>query len=324
MRTYRRRAYRRAAAPMRRRTTQTRRAFGNFASAMQQRDSTNVVISCQEDVTMNLPAACDEVTLVRNVNSLLITTPYFENYMGMYDQYKINAVRASMEMTNISNELLNATRFPQICTAWDRNGIKISTVVTNPGVNPSQYAYCLPSYSEVASYSSANEKTIYYGSRWGVIRQLDAASMMEKSVYLPTTNTRDVLSHANMYSAWNPMLLIALKASTVDPNAIRASKISIHWQFDVTLRGLRKVATTEMDRFKPNAGFIGYAKSNDGLAVLKPGANPTAAGTQPYGGVNIGGVAIQPTINPENDMPVNSGVGLVVPNTGLPDANTGL
>lgn len=321
MRTYRRRATRRVAAPIRRRTTQTRRAFGNFASAMQQRDSTNVVISTQEDVVLNMPHEADEVTLVRNCNSLLISTPYFENYMGMYDQYKINAIRASMEMTNISNELLSATKFPQICTSWDRNGIKISTVQTNPGVAPATYAYCLPSYSEVCSYSSANEKTIYYGSRWGVIRQLDAASMMEKSVYLPTSCTRDVLSHGNLYSAWNPMLLIALKASNVDVLLDRAAKISIHWQFDVTLRGLRKVATTDMDRFKPNAGFIGYAPTTNGLVVLKPGANPNAG--QPYAASGAA-IAAAPTINPENDMPAGAGTGLVVPNDGLPASNTGL
>ena len=325
MRTYRRRVTRRAAAPMRRRTTQTRRAFGNFASAMQQRDSTNVVISCQEDVVLNMPHEANEVTLVRNCNALLINTPYFENYMGMYDQYKINAIRASMEMTNISNELLSATKFPSVCTAWDRNGIKISSVQTNPGVQPGNevYAYCLPSYQEVCSYSSANEKTIYYGSRWGVIRQLDAASMMEKSIYLPTTNTRDVLSHGNMYASWNPMLLIAIKASTTDPQLDRASKISIHWQFDVTLRGLRKVAVDNLDKFKPNAGFIGFNTSTDGLAVLKPGANPNAG--QPYALSGAAGAAVPPNINPEYQMPnAAAGNGLVVPNTGLPGANTGL
>lgn len=320
MRTYRRRPVRRIAAPVRRRTTQTRRAFGNFASAMQQRDSTNVVISCQEDVVLNLPNHANEVTLVRNCNALLINTPYFENYMGMYDQYKINAVRASMEMTSISNELLSATKFPSICTAWDRNGIKISTVDTDPEGGHA-YAYCLPSYSEVCSYSSANEKTIYYGSRWGVIRQLDAASMMEKSVYLPTTNTRDVLSHGNMYSAWNPMLLIAIKSSTVDDALDRPSKISIHWQFDVTLRGLRKVATTQMDKFKPNPNFIGFNTKTDGLVVLKPDANPNVG--HPYAVIgNVGGAT--PTINPEYNMPVGAGNGLIIPNSGLPAVNTGL
>ena len=168
MRSYRRRTVRRAAAPIRRRTTQTRRAFGNFASAMQQRDSTNVVISCQEDVVLNMPHEANEVTLVRNCNSLLITTPYFENYMGMYDQYKINAVRVSAEMTYISPTLLNSATFPSICTSWDRNGIQISTVrVSDTGDD--QYRYTLPAYDLVASYSSANEKTLYYGSRWGVV-----------------------------------------------------------------------------------------------------------------------------------------------------------
>ena len=91
MRSSRRRSFRR------RRTTVRRQAFGNFASAMQQRDSTNVVVSMQENVIIGVPAQGNEGTIVRNVNALLCGTPYFENYAGMYDQYKINAVRVGID-----------------------------------------------------------------------------------------------------------------------------------------------------------------------------------------------------------------------------------
>ncbi|GAB1227963.1 hypothetical protein ENUP19_0366G0001, partial [Entamoeba nuttalli] len=73
------------------RTTLKRQAFGNFASAMQQRDSTNVVISMQEDVSINVPVGANEGTMLRNVTALMTSTQYFHNYMGMYDQFKLNA-----------------------------------------------------------------------------------------------------------------------------------------------------------------------------------------------------------------------------------------
>ena len=324
------RAYRRPArvssmrSVPRRRTTLKRQAFGNFASAMQQRDSTNIVISKQEDVNIYVPAGCSEATLVRNANAILTSTDYFQNYMGMYDQYKINAVRASCEMTYISNVLLNSATFPSICTSWDRNGIKVTTVDARAaGAGVANLKYWLPTYSNVASYSSANEKTLYYGSRWGVIRQLDAASMMEKSMYMPTTNTREVLSTGNLYSAWNPMLLIGIKAPTV-VTGDQYCTITIHWQFDVTLRGFRKVVIDNINRFIPTAGFIGYAKDNKGLAVLHPNGNPNDANFGQFS--VVGGVAAgaDPTINPSYNQPAGSGNGLVVPNTGLPADNQAL
>lgn len=312
----RRRAYsRRPRRVVPRRSTVRRQAFGNFASAMQQRDSTNVVISTQEDVTIYVPTHTNQGTIVRNVNALLCNTQYFQNYMGMYDQYKINAVRASMEMISIGNRLLNSAQFPSICSAWDRNGVKIDRIaVTVQGQQV--YKYSVPDYSCVASYSSANEKTIYYGSRWGVNRQLDAASMMEKSMYLPTSNTRDVLSNGNLYSAWNPMLLISVKA----PGPLASTDncvITIHWQFDVTLRGLRKIPTTNMTLFKPYSGFIGYAPSNSGLYIQGDNDN--------YYPANDAGADSEPSINPDtvydanNQQYVNGG--LVLNNNGMPENN---
>ena len=307
--------YRRAVPRVRvvpRRTSVRRQAFGNFASAMQQRDSTNVVISCQEDVTLYVPTGANNATLTRNVNSILTTTQYFQNYMGMYDQYKINAVRASLEMISIGNRILNSARFPSICTAWDRNGVKVDTVNVAQQNQPADYRYVLPDYGIVSSYSSANEKTIYYGSRWGVIRQLDAASMMEKSIYLPTSHTKDVLSTANLYGAWNPQLLIGVKI----PGQVETTDncvISIHWQFDVTLRGLRKVATDNLAIFKPYKGFIGYAPSNIGLFIKDTNGHyieSTATNNNDEA----------PSINP--DTVENGGVytngGIVVPNNGMP------
>ena len=60
----------RRTVPRRRRTTVRRQAFGNFASAMQQRDATNVVINAQEQVTMFVPSGAKEATILRNINAI--------------------------------------------------------------------------------------------------------------------------------------------------------------------------------------------------------------------------------------------------------------
>lgn len=295
---------RRGRAPMYRSPALRRQAFGNFASAMQQRDSTNVVIQLQEDVSLYVPANTSEATLVRNATALMCKSVFFRNYVGMYDQFKLNAVRASIEVISLGGDMSTQTSFPSVCTAWDRNGVQIRNVTLTPGAGqPGTPYWVLPTYEQVASYSSANEKTIYYGARWGVVRQLDASSMQEKSIYLPTQNTRDVLSYGNTLQQWNPCLLIAIK-TPVAATAIETAKFSIHWQFDVTLRGLRKVNVTDTESFVPTAGFIGYAANNLGLALYDNGV-----------GYPIGTASATPTINPMGAATINYA------NTGTAAAN---
>lgn len=310
------------------RGTLRRQAFGNFAAAMQQRDSTNIVASLQETVSLTVPKNCTEATLVRNANSLLVTSQYFRNYMGMYDQYKINAIRASIEVLALNNMVSSPNNFPSICTAWDRNGAQIESVQLSDaqGAITHGYSYRMPTYSDVASYSSANEKTIYYGARWGVIRQIDAASMQEKSMYIPTTQTKDVLSYGNLYSAWNPCLLLALKtnnAPSASSNPYTGNVFTIHWQFDITLRGLRKINSSDanINLFKPYDGFVGYASTNDAYAVAWA-SDPTkfSAAVSEYSAV------AKPTINPsitlEGQNYVNNS--LTIPNTGFAEENKNL
>lgn len=295
-----------------RRTTAKRRAFGNFASAMQQRDATNIVVNAQEEVRLYVPRGGQEATVVRNINSLMTTAPMFMNYATMYDQYKLNAVRVGIEMTYIGNDLLNSATFPSICTAWDRNGIKPRVIDVNgtPG-------FLLPVYDTVSSYSSANEKTLYYGSRWGVVRQLDASSMMEKSVYVGTVNTKDVLSNDNLYNAWNPILLMALKcprAVSVESSVI----FQLHYQFDITLRGLRKVVINNAEDFKkemkPNANFMGYRADNCGYVVPGPGENSWLV-VPVSGQEGVAGLAT-PTINPNLNEGGTANAGIYMPSTG--------
>lgn len=312
--------------PRRRRTTVRRQAFGNFASAMQQRDSTNVVINAQEQVTMFVPSGAKEATVLRNINAMLTTSPMFFNYATMYDQYKLNAVRVGVEMTYIGNQLLNSATFPSICSAWDRNGVRPRNVLVNPdAAQDQQYrGFVLPVYDTVASYSSANEKTIYYGSRWGVVRQLDASSMLEKSVYVGTVNTKDVLTNDNLYQCWSPVFIMSLKCPR-PVSEISTVIFQLHYQFDVTLRGLRKIVIDNLETFKtemtPNENFIGYKKDNGGCIV--PAAIggtwitvPTAAG-----GAGDSNAANVPTLNPNLNAAGTANAGIYFPSAGKASDN---
>lgn len=315
----RRRVTRRPRMVSRRPRTARRQAFGNFAAALQQRDSTNIVASVQENVTLQIPVKCSEATIVRNVNAILTSSTYFRNYMGMYDQYKINSVRAAVEVLALNQQVSNSNSYPNVCTAWDRNGAQIQSVNLNDattGAATDNWTYKMPSYSDVCSYSSANEKTIYYGARWGVVRQLDAASMQEKSTYIPTTQTKDVLSYGNIYSAWNPCLLLSLKTTSAPTDNAWANNIfSIHWQFDVTLRGLRKVdaSDTVINLFKPYPGFVGYDTSTISYGVAWDSDKTK------FSNVTLTGVSL-PSINPA--VTVGSDGTLI--NNSLTMHNTGL
>lgn len=312
--------------PRRRRTTVRRQAFGNFASAMQQRDATNVVINAQEQVTMFVPSGAKEATVLRNINAMLTTSPMFFNYATMYDQYKLNAVRVGVEMTYIGNQLLNSATFPSICSAWDRNGVRPRDVIVNPTAQQAQQfrGFVLPVYDTVASYSSANEKTIYYGSRWGVVRQLDASSMLEKSVYVGTVNTKDVLTNDNLYQCWSPVFIMSLKCPR-PVSEISTVIFQLHYQFDVTLRGLRKIVVSDVNTFKqemtPNENFIGYKPDNGGCVVPNAAGNgwitvPTAAN-----GEGNAAAASTPTLNPNLNAAGDANAGIYFPSTGKASDN---
>ena len=318
----------RAARP--RRTAVRRQAFGNFASAMQQRDATNVVINAQEEFKLCVPTGCTEATGVRNMNAILTTSPMFFNYATMYDQFKMNAVRISVEMTYINNQLLNSATFPSICTAWDRNGIRPRTVKIGPDPAPNPdnrpVGYLLPIYGTVSSYSSANERTLYYGAKWSVVRQLDASSMMEKSIYVGTVNTKDILTTDNLYGAWNPQFLLSIKSPT-PTNANATCIFQIHYQFDVTMRGLRKIAYSTINELReqlmPNDRFMGYTPSNFGyVCANQAGVYVTVTDNAPANNQIVNAYTF-PTINP-NMVTIGGGDvngGIYMPPAGTADSN---
>ncbi|EDR26246.1 hypothetical protein EDI_081030 [Entamoeba dispar SAW760] len=262
---------RRATAPRARRNLKSSMA-GNLKAAFQQRDSTQVVLNATETVQLAIPANTNGATTVRNVTKLLCGTEFFQHYAGMYDQFKIDGVSVSAEIVyNTFGQA--AMTFPNVITAWDRNGIDKATanVVTNPegGQNITNVPI-VPGPYQVSSYSSAVSRAYYPGARWGITRRLIASSLQEKSIYLPTVKTAEVLTESTLYAAWNPDFLLSVLLGNQTATC-QTLVFNLTWSWVVSLRGLRK-STLDVVPI-PNANSLGYAGTNAG--TVASGTNNT-------------------------------------------------
>ena len=232
----------------------------SMKAAFQQRDSTQIVINSTESVTLAVPANSNGSTIVRNVTKLLCSTEFFQHYAAMYDQFKIDGVSVSAEIVyNTFGQA--AMTFPNVISAWDRNGIdKASASVTYNGVTQTN-APIVPGPYQVASYSSAVSRAYYPGARWGITRRLVASSLQEKSIYFPTVKTAEVMSESNLYAAWNPDFLLSVLLGANTPTC-QSLVFNLSWSWVLSLRGLRKTSLDVIST--PLPGTIGYAPTNAG------------------------------------------------------------
>ncbi|EMD46443.1 Hypothetical protein EHI5A_136190 [Entamoeba histolytica KU27] len=238
--------------------------LGNMRAAFQQRDSTQVIINSTETVQLAIPANSNGSTTVRNVTKLLCGCEFFQHYASMYDQFKIDRVQVSAEIVyNTFGQA--AMTFPNVITAWDRNGIDKSTTsaVTNGEITISDVPV-VPNPYQVSSYSSAVSRAYYPGARWGITRTLYASSLQEKSIYLPTVKTAEVLTESSLYSAWNPDFLLSVLLGNKTATC-QTLVFNLTWSWAVTLRGLRK-STLDVIPI-PSATSLGYAPTNAGTVA---------------------------------------------------------
>lgn len=252
------------------RPTSTRRNLrstmaGNLRAAFQQRDATQVVLNATETVQLAIPANTNGATTVRNVTKLLCGTEFFQHYAGMYDQFKIDGVSVSAEIVyNTFGQA--AMTFPNVITAWDRNGIDKATAgtVSEPGVTPLTNVPIVPGPYQVSSYSSAVSRAYYPGARWGITRRLVASSLQEKSIYLPTVKTAEVLTESTLYAAWNPDFLLSVLLGNQTATC-QTLVFNLTWSWVVSLRGLRKSTLDVIPT--PAANSLGYAPTNAGTVA---------------------------------------------------------
>lgn len=258
---------------------------GNLRAAFQQRDATQVVLNATETVQLAIPANTNGATTVRNVTKLLCGTEFFQHYAGMYDQFKIDGVSVSAEIVyNTFGQA--AMTFPNVITAWDRNGIDkaVASQVSQDGQNTLSNVPIVPGPYQVSSYSSAVSRAYYPGARWGITRRLVASSLQEKSIYLPTVKTAEVLTESTLYAAWNPDFLLSVLLGNQTATC-QTLVFNLTWSWVVSLRGLRKSTLDVIPT--PAANSLGYANTNAG--TVASGTNnamiPVSMTTENAGGV---------------------------------------
>lgn len=166
----------------------------------------------------------------------LIKSNYFNNIRIMYDQVRIN----SCKITIVPTQSVLATGVKQaiFVSAWDRNG-----------VDQSQHP---PSFSEIASHSSAFQKPLNLESTaWKATRKISVSTLAEKSAWIPTgALAGQTVGDSGFFASqgqilgmpWNPQLLIGILVSPTSANSLGTSQTwgyVAQFEWSLTFRGLR-------------------------------------------------------------------------------------
>ena len=178
-------------------------------SADQQRDTTNVVINTNYSFdcgqTMNqiymdrgddgwFDTGCAAI----NIYDILRKSSYFSDFSKMYDQFRVNNIRAKIIATNWAtsreesntdeiNEIIKARSYI-IVTAWDRTGLSKEQVEIRTDWNDAiiNHKFYTKLGKSITSYSSAKTKHLGPGNAYEIIRQLYPENNYEKSQFIST------------------------------------------------------------------------------------------------------------------------------------------
>lgn len=135
-----------------------------------------------------------------NIYDLLRKSAFFQNYSGMFDEFKINNV--SVKLTPSSYLISGGQRYTAITvfTAWDRSGLEESqtfwnlsaTTVTNTKVGQAADAdgFYVTLGNEVTTYSSAQSRSLNPNTNTSITRYISPKALLEKSQYLSTDSLK--------------------------------------------------------------------------------------------------------------------------------------
>lgn len=186
------------------------RARNQQRAADQQRDSTTVVVNT--NVSFDCGQTMNEIYSQRgesgwfdtgcmaiNVYDVLKSSEYFQSFSPLYDQVKIDNVRAKIIATNWAtsreandeqkiNEIIKARSYV-IVTAWDRSGLSKDQVRFDEnwdnGVQHRKF-YCTIG-KNIDTYSSAKTKHLGPGNAYEIVRQLYPENAYERSQFVSTS-----------------------------------------------------------------------------------------------------------------------------------------
>lgn len=186
------------------------RARNQQRAADQQRDSTTVVINantsfdCGQTINEIYTNKGDDGwfdtgCMAINIYDVLRNSEYFQNFSPLYDQVKIDNVRARIIATNWAtsgaandnekiNEIIKAKSYV-IVTAWDRSGISKDQVVFDDKWDETveNKKFYLKIGKDITTYSSAKTKHLGPGNAYEIVRQLYPENLMEKTQYVNTS-----------------------------------------------------------------------------------------------------------------------------------------
>lgn len=244
----------------RNRTTVSGRANANIRNAFQQKDKAEVVINAKQQMSCKVNTKSG----VLNVFDALLHSEFFNNYAPMYDQIKLDKVKAKFTALTWPTGGGGNYNFT-VYTAFDRNGLDEGQI----SVNQNKTEISSNISDDVVTYSSALSKNLNAGSPFEIIRYISPSSIQEKAQYVATDSlrawytTNDIpnvrytneVGHENInhVDAKNPCYLEKCESIPFKPTYIigcqgdtasdQLCKFNVELDICVTFRGLRKSRT---------------------------------------------------------------------------------
>lgn len=162
------------------RTTVSGRSSANIRNAFQQKDKTEVVINAKQQMSCIINGRSG----VLNVFDALLHSEFFNNYAPMYDQVKLDKVKAKFTALSWAGNQNNNNY--TVYTAFDRNGLDEGQI----NVNNNKTLISSNITDDIITYSSALSKNLNGGSPFEIIRYISPSSIQEKSQYIATDSLR--------------------------------------------------------------------------------------------------------------------------------------
>jgi len=171
-----------------------KRSSGNLKAAFEQRDQSEVVLNCNNTVSCRIPKRVDggfekdfNVAAV-NVFDALYHSEFFGNYAPMYDQVKIDKVKAKITSLQYPTTPGTTNNNLSVVTAIDRNGLDGNQLVER--ISNEQVCIGTSIGKAISTYSSALTKNLSYGSTFEIIRYITPFTVQEKGQYISTDSLK--------------------------------------------------------------------------------------------------------------------------------------
>jgi len=202
------------------------RARRQQRAADQQRDSTTVVINT--NYSFDCGQTMSQIYMDRgndgwfdtgcaaiNVYDMLRKSDYFTDFSTLYDQFKVDNVRAKIIATNWAtsrdesstekiNEIIKSRSYI-IVTAWDRSGVSADDIVKDANWDSDEVTnkkFYVTIGKKIDTYSSAKTKHLGPGNAYEIVRQLYPENVYERSAYISTSLMRgqQVRTNTNFFA----------------------------------------------------------------------------------------------------------------------------